>query len=623
MSGILCGPIVRRTTPSEVCIWIATEDGEQLGGEIRDRATQAVVGIDHGTRKVKLGDNFFVHLIRVRPQGTQPFAQDTILCYDIYREQNGSRQSLLADDAEIRYAGEPLPGFVIPSKLRTILHGSCRKPHAPAVKSAWGAADQLSVGDDLLADSFADAGKRPSLLLMTGDQIYADDVGGPLLDHLIRLGGHLTGWNEIVPRRRPPSTGPVPTPDDHLCAADIQLYRRGPVLSDEWTGFTSTEKANHLLTFGEYAAMYLTVWGGPGAKPQLRDWAAVQGRINPSASRNEYERELNQLREFCAGLGKVRRLLANITVHMIFDDHDVTDDWNLNPDWEDKVNASPRGRRTVANALAACWACQSWGNNPEAFGDAFIRTLADHLASRAYEGTAADAFDAMLWEKKPDRWAFTIDTEPPIVALDTRTCRQTGSHGPAKAVKLMNPAALAWLQGELNRVAAGSHACLVSATPAFGLKAIEGMQAFFTAIGISPASLDNESWAEGFPELQQAIASLANPPASIAILSGDVHYSFTRKGSFNGNGKSVAALQLTSSPLHNEPPALSFSSNDVLVQHGGFIASVEKDNMGKGTVVTAINNLARIDFDDHGKAKGEVLLSRLPDGSQNRVTYND
>jgi len=60
----------------------------------------------------------------------------------------------------------------------------------------------------------------------------------------------------------------------------------------------------------------------------------------------------------------VRRALANVPTYMIFDDHDVTDDWNLTARWRDRVRASPAGRRIVANALAAYWAFQGWGNDP-------------------------------------------------------------------------------------------------------------------------------------------------------------------------------------------------------------------------------------------------------------------
>ena len=48
-------------------------------------------------------------------------------------------------------------------------------------------------------------------------------------------------------------------------------------------------------------------------------------------------KERARLTLFHDGLAKVRRVLANIPTYMMFDDHDFTDDWNLNPMWYDRV----------------------------------------------------------------------------------------------------------------------------------------------------------------------------------------------------------------------------------------------------------------------------------------------
>lgn len=90
--------------------------------------------------------------------------------------------------------------------------------------------------------------KRPAILFLTGDQIYADDVGLPLMPALMKLGQEITGWQESIPEL------------ENL--ADIPLSQRGKALEAANSGFTSGESENHLLTFGEYAAMYLAVWGG-------------------------------------------------------------------------------------------------------------------------------------------------------------------------------------------------------------------------------------------------------------------------------------------------------------------------------------------------------------------------
>ena len=47
----------------------------------------------------------------------------------------------------------------------------------------------------------------------------------------------------------------------------------------------------------------------------------------------------------------VRRVLANIVSYMAFDDHEITDDWNVNEDWRSTVVKFSAGRRFFANDL--------------------------------------------------------------------------------------------------------------------------------------------------------------------------------------------------------------------------------------------------------------------------------
>ena len=49
---------------------------------------------------------------------------------------------------------------------------------------------------------------------------------------------------------------------------------------------------------------------------------------------------------------------------MIFDDHEVTDDWNLSPLWRDRVMTTSLGVTIVRNALLAYALFQDWGNDP-------------------------------------------------------------------------------------------------------------------------------------------------------------------------------------------------------------------------------------------------------------------
>ena len=93
----------------------------------------------------------------------------------------------------------------------------------------------------------------------------------------------------------------------------------------------------------------------PFKKETEEDDKTVPGRL-------EGHRKL--LRHFEGGLAKVRRVLANIPTYMMFDDHDVTDDWNLNPLWLDRVLTTPLGVTIVRNAFITYALFQDWGNDP-------------------------------------------------------------------------------------------------------------------------------------------------------------------------------------------------------------------------------------------------------------------
>ena len=62
-------------------------------------------------------------------------------------------------------------------------------------------------------------------------------------------------------------------------------------------------------------------------------------------------------------MSEVRRALANIPTYMIFDDHDVTDDWNATLDVCRSMYSKPLGLRVMQNALTAYALCQHWGTH--------------------------------------------------------------------------------------------------------------------------------------------------------------------------------------------------------------------------------------------------------------------
>jgi hypothetical protein len=119
------------------------------------------------------------------------------------------------------------------------LYGSCRKLHGKGE-------DCLVIADEIISNSVKDLNKRPSALFLTGDQIYADDVADVLIKYLTQFSIRLLGWEEQV-------NGVGKKLTDILIGERQQLVQ-------ELAKFTSENAGNHLLSFGEFAAMYLVAW---------------------------------------------------------------------------------------------------------------------------------------------------------------------------------------------------------------------------------------------------------------------------------------------------------------------------------------------------------------------------
>jgi len=536
---LLAGPILRRTEPGQVCVWLATSGPAEIRGQVvrvPDRVATDPVG-SGSAASARIGRRLFVHLIRIRPK-TDRFPTDELLAYDlVIRGGDGGPERRLGDlgllegPGHITYRDLPLPTFFIRERTPelTVMHGSCRELHA-------GGEDALLAGDAYVAKHALDPERRPCALFLTGDQIYADDVPGPLARHLTELGRELTSRVDDVPGIPP--------------LHQIPLNGRAKLVRDT-TGFTSPKAGNHLLGFGEFAAMYVTAWNErtwPKSLPPAAAAIPLGGRNRAAAllARRSYAREVRALERTRAALPRVRRLLANTPTYMIFDDHDVTDDWNITAEWRSRVEASPAGRRVVANALAAYWAFQGWGNDP----DRVEREVRDAAAGRCEGTVAGDDFDKAMWAF--DRWSFVAPTDPRTLVLDTRTRR--GYDTPDAASRLVDAESLR-ADGALAREAghrSGRPLILVSPVPVCGLEIVERRQKYFVK-ELGPYAIDFEAWhsnLRGFVDLVTFLRHDLELPWAI-MLSGDVHYGFTVNVTVDADGQALPITQLVSSPIRH------------------------------------------------------------------------
>jgi len=589
---ILAGPILRRTTKNRVCVWLASSEPMSLQLTVMDEQERAL-GLSQleslTEQRVCLGANLYVYLLQARSNNEEDFPLDTLLFYRLDKVdlETSQRAPLFSEDegAKLVYGSLPYPSFFIPTKLKHLLHGSCRKPHGgfDAEQQAH-LPDALSHGHTLLTASCNDLEQRPSVLLLTGDQIYADDVSISLLAMLRQKSLTLTGKQEMLPLSDSDLSS-----NEHLDSSTIPLHGRKQVLNDKHnasghdSGFSSGESENHLLTFAEFAAMYIYVLGNLPAWEPVWDWQQLAELGVAEGAKEAWAKQLEPLSYFDNTLPDVRRLLANVSTYMTFDDHDVTDDWNITLDWYEGVRKSPLGRRIVSNALASFWGFQAWGNDPDNFDKDLIFSIKQHLNDQRSEADIAERYDLHLWKSRG--WGFSIPTHPPIIAIDSRTQRQyDNKYSPAQ---LLDRYSLDWLRVEWAKLKTGqkidADTCpvFIAATPVVGYSNVENIQntalwltgkvesyvwirhveKLFNMQGVLTGwmvnKLDAESWSsnkEGFVRFMDTLCM----PMSIkrcVFLSGDVHYAFTAKASYKHIGQELDCYQLTSSALSNEPDA--------------------------------------------------------------------
>jgi hypothetical protein len=252
------------------------------------------------------------------------------------------------------------------------------------------------------------------------------------------------------------------------------------------------------MSLAEFYGMYLLIWSD-GLWPRDPAGAALPAAeevLDHPAWRDDAHRRSHRkalartastrtdVLEFARTLPRVRRALANIATYMIFDDHDVTDDWNLHRRWHDHVHRRPLGRRMVQNALAAYAVFQGWGNEPDQFaaGQPGGRLLEALAAWDGQEGPTCEAVRARLGlpsadASAPIRWDYQLDTPSfQAIVLDTRTQRgfRRGGNGLAAPALLGRDAMARQLTGRLAaRPREVPVTVLVSAAPVFGHPLIE------------------------------------------------------------------------------------------------------------------------------------------------------
>jgi hypothetical protein len=624
---ILAGPVVRRVEPKLATVWVALKQpgtvrldvwhGLEAANTTRPPIAQATgvtlrVGehLHIGLPFIALGEQsaaflpgqIYSYNLTITPDGGAP---QTLGSLGLLTDVTGVEQNetlVTKPHLALGYSNGMLPSFVLPPAQLTdlkLLHGSCRRPHANTP-------DAMTFIDDVIGDTRADGLKRPHQLFLTGDQIYADDVAATLLHMLTPVGNDLMGAVEQLPTRWPlqPSE-----PGVRLWPADSAHFptglRKNVVLED--ARFTTKDFQNHLLSLGEFCAMYLFCWSNalwPQTLPRLEDVFKLPNQLAdiwrlhadiPDLARDKVEAFLKAncesqgnsfrghravIKKFRDGLPKVRRALANVATYMIFDDHEVTDDWYLSPIWRDRVLRSPLGRTVVRNGMLAYAVCQGWGNDPKRFDETIpvptptpspqLDLLAKtQMLFPAGEDmppvdTVATQIDLLLGldgSDPPVKWHYSVEgPKHRVQVLDCRTRRTFAARvsGPGN----VSPQALVE-QLPAGPLPSGLEVLVVvSSLTVLGTPVIDellgpmlyrlfdlGHGNTSEMPGLNPDAI--EAWPYD-PNVFESLLKRLEPYKRVVMLSGDVHFATSAGMSYWKNGAAPARFaQFIASGLQN------------------------------------------------------------------------
>jgi hypothetical protein len=262
----------------------------------------------------------------------------------------------------------------------------------------------------------------------------------------------------------------------------------------------------------------------------------------------------------------IRWLLSTVPTVMIFDDHDVHDDWNISWLWVEEMRQKPWWEARITGAFMAYWVYQHLGNlsPPELQED----TIYPQVVAEEDAGPLLRRL-AHTWDRESaaSRWAFYRDFgDTRLLVLDSRAARVL-SDGRRQ---MIDDDEWDWIVDHSS--GAFDHVIIASTLPVFLPIGIHHLQAWNEALcagrwGALVANLserlrravDLEHWAafnRSFEELCDWLRTIgrgtenAQPPASILLLGGDVHCSSVSEVDLGGP-KSSCVHQLICSPFRN------------------------------------------------------------------------
>ncbi|MDR7254365.1 hypothetical protein J2X46_003358 [Nocardioides sp. BE266] len=269
-----------------------------------------------------------------------------------------------------------------------------------------------------------------------------------------------------------------------------------------------------------------------------------------------------------------RWLLSTVPSSMIFDDHDIRDDWNTSLEWRREMEATSWWHGRIVAGLASYWVYQHLGNlSPAARADDEIwQHVVAHAGDDEYDlGEVVDAFADRV-DQKPEtyRWSHVrdFDTQARLVVVDSRAARDL--HPESRA--MLDPDEAAWLDEQLRGDV--DHLLVGTSLPFLLARGLHHLEAFSEALADGAwgergsragerlrQTVDLEHWGafqRSFQDVSRQTMEVAagergRAPSTVTFLSGDVHHSYVSEARPARHRRPLQStiLQAVCSPIRN------------------------------------------------------------------------
>src|ERR671917_500622 len=272
----------------------------------------------------------------------------------------------------------------------------------------------------------------------------------------------------------------------------------------------------------------------------------------------------------------IRWLLSTVPSAMIFDDHEVSDDWNISESWLEETRTYPWWNAQIIGAHASYWVYQHLGNlSPEELEENELFEEVQR-ADDAWTLLREFAYRAHRTSGGP-RWSFHRDFgRVRLIMMDSRGGRVLDEDHRS----MIDDEEWAWIEdkatGSFDPLLLGTSLPFLLGPGMHYLQAWneavcrgawgEGMKGWGERIR---RSQDLDQWASfhdsfvALADLIRRVGTGRRPPASITVLSGDVHHGYLAEATFPDDGVESPVYQAVCSPLRNALPGKKSRLQDV------------------------------------------------------------